>query len=168
MSPARLRDDRRGSAALVPVFIILAVLVLATTVSVLMFTQGVAERTAGQTATAAASRSAVAAMTSELNLKPLDQIEAERAAAGASYVPESWIPTPHQTLHVTAITSPAPAVIEVTFTVDTPVSRTTAPVTVEYIAVVQRLDPDGWVDVPAGTPGAVERWVPARTITEAP
>ena len=168
MSVARLRQDRRGSAALVPVFIVLSVLVLASIISALLFTQSVADRTVAQQATASASRSAIAAVTAELNGKPLEQIESERTAAGDAYVPAGWIPTPQQTMHVTAIAAVSPTVVHVTLTVDTPVSQVSAPFTVEYVTTTRLLGPEGWVDVPAGTPDAVDVWVPARTITEAP
>lgn len=168
MSIARLREDRRGSAALIPVFIILSVLVLATTVSSLLFTQSVAERALTQQATAAASRSAVAALTAELNTKPFSQIDAERKAAGTGYQPKAWIPSAHQTLRVTAITNPSPTTVKATFTVDTPLGEPTEPLTVEFISITQRLDASGWTEVPSGTAGGVKTWVPARTVTEAP
>lgn len=144
--------DRRGSAALAPVFIILAVISLVTVVAALLFTQSVSEHTSAQQASGAAARSAVQAMTSELNMTTLDAVTAQLAAAGnAGYVPAAWIPAGGQSMHVTAVTSPATDTIHVTFTIDIDREHTERTFTVEYRNV-------------GGDPAT---WAPARTIPEA-
>lgn len=150
----RLIDDRRGSAILAPVFIVLSVILIATVLSSLLFTQSVSERTSAQLASSAATRSAVAAMAAELNTTPLATITAEVTAEGSAYAPSSWIPAAGQTMHVTRITAPTADTVRITFTVDTGRGERSKAFTVEYRSV------------PGPTPPQTV-WTPARTIQEA-
>lgn len=155
MTFRRLLSDRRGSAVLAPVFIVLAVIIIATCVSSLLFTRSVSERTSAQNATAAATRSAVAAMTAELNGKPLSVITAELAAQGTNYLPAAWIPVDGQAMRVTKVTAPTPDTVLVAFSVDARLSPLEKTFTIEYIGA------------PGPNPAETE-WVPNRTVKEEP
>lgn len=164
MTRRSLRDDRRGVVALAPVFIILAVLLLATIASTVMFSQSIVASTSKRLSDTAASRSAVAALAAELNTRPLPDISAQAAAAGM-FIPESWIPGADQTIDVTSVTGVDADTVHARFTVTAGTTRT---YTVEFTHLPVALTNGQWVQV---TPPQVPEhsvWTAVRTIQETP
>lgn len=162
---SRLRRDRRGSAVIAPIFIVLVVITLATVVSALLFAGQVSERVSAQNASGAVTRSAVAAMAAELNTKPLAQITTGLSGAGG-YVPAAWIPSPGQAVRVTAVTGLTPDVIQVTFAAATDRTQEIT-FTVEYRHLPVVLRDGEWEDAAGSDIPDRSVWTPVRTILEA-
>lgn len=168
MNTRPLWRDRRGSAALTPVFLILAVLTIATVVSALLFTQSVSERTTAQQETSATTRSAIAAIQAELSTKTPAQLATDVAASGHAYTPAAWIKAPGQTVKVSTVSNVSATATRVTFTTD--IAHATRPqeMTVEYLLTPLVYQGGQWVDAAAGQTPQRSVWMPARTIQEAP
>lgn len=161
MSVRRLWADRLGSVVLAPVFVVLSVLILATIFGALFTTQSVAESSTAHRQQTSATRSAIAAISAELNTKTLTEMTDAITSGGGEYTPATWIPAPGEQMAVTSVTSPTADLTQVTFTVS---ART---VSVEYRLVPHVFRDGGWVPAQSGDTPERSMWMPARTITEA-
>lgn len=161
----RILEDRRGSVVLVPVFLVLSVVLIGTLVAALITTQSVATSSITRQQLDAVARGAVVAMESELNTKPLPDIQ---AAAAASYVPDAWVPRDGETVTVTAVTVATPDVLEVTFQVNISArEREPRAFTVEYHSYPAVTSEGEWVRADAEVVPERTLWVAERTVTGA-
>ena len=162
-----LIDDRRGSAALAPIFIIVSVLILAALAATLLTGGTVASRSSSQLAQATAERGAIAAVAAELNTNsPAELSAAVAAAADGKYTPAAWIPSPGVTAGVLAAAATSADTTTVTISVDT-AQGPARTILVEYRLIPMRWEGGRWVTTTAGAPDR-SVWTAVRTLEEAP
>lgn len=166
MSIRALRQDRRGSAAVGPVFVIISIIILAGIFAALVTTHSVRERSSSSQQMTNTHRSAVAAIGAELNTRTPEQITASVAASG--YTPASWIPATGESMRLTGFVLPAPERAEVTFTFSAGTNLPPRTTTIEYQLTPVLRQNGEWVRATSGTTPERSIWLPARTIPGAP
>jgi hypothetical protein len=156
-----LSRDERGSAAIVPAYVIVSVITLSTVVTALFTATTAASRAEAQSEMAAASRTAVTAFEAELNTKPLAAITAELAAEGADYQPNAGITSDAEQIRYLKV-EPASGTVRLTFEVE-PSNNFTDPrsYTVEFTSQPVAQVEGEWVPT-AGAPQS--KWIAKRTL----